>query len=61
MPELWTPVPELPHEAFVERLHKAIASFAEANGVESRSSRSSSPTGRDSSSSGSSPSLDSGW
>ena len=34
MPELWTPVPELPHEAFVERLHKAIASFAEANGVE---------------------------
>jgi hypothetical protein len=34
MPELWTPVPELPHEAFVERLHKAIASFAEAVGVE---------------------------
>ncbi len=34
MPELWTPTPELPHEAFVERLHKAIASFAEANGVE---------------------------
>ena len=34
MPELWTPVPGLPHEAFVERLHKAIASFAEANGVE---------------------------
>jgi hypothetical protein len=34
MPELWTPVPELPHEAFVERLHKAIASFAEATGVE---------------------------
>ncbi|HZT93138.1 MAG TPA: hypothetical protein VE985_01505 [Gaiellaceae bacterium] len=34
MPELWTPVAELPHEAFVERLHKAIASFAEANGVE---------------------------
>ena len=34
MPELWTPVPELPHEAFVERLHQAIASFAEANGVE---------------------------
>ena len=34
MPELWTPVPELPHEAFVERLHKAIASFAEASGVE---------------------------
>jgi hypothetical protein len=34
MPELWTPTPELPHEAFVERLHKAIASFAEAGGVE---------------------------
>jgi hypothetical protein len=34
MPELWTPVTEVPHEAFVERLHKAIASFAEANGVE---------------------------
>ncbi len=34
MPELWTPVPELPHEAFVDRLHKAIASFAEASGVE---------------------------
>jgi len=33
MPDLWTPVAELPHEAFVERLHKAIASFAEANGV----------------------------
>ena len=34
MPDLWTPVAELPHEAFVERLHKAIASFAEAMGVE---------------------------
>jgi hypothetical protein len=34
MPELWTPVAEMPHEAFVERLHKAIASFAEATGVE---------------------------
>ena len=34
MPELWKPVAELPHEAFVERLHKAIASFAEAAGVE---------------------------
>jgi hypothetical protein len=34
MPELWTPVPELPHEAFVDRLHQAIASFAEAAGVE---------------------------
>ena len=34
MPELWTPVAELPHEAFVDRLHRAIASFAEATGVE---------------------------
>jgi hypothetical protein len=34
MPDLWTPVAELPHEAFVERLHRAIASFAEATGVE---------------------------
>ena len=34
MPDLWTPTPELPHEAFVERLHKAIASFAETSGVE---------------------------
>jgi len=34
MPELWTPVPELPHDAFVERLHKAISSFAETNNVE---------------------------
>jgi hypothetical protein len=34
VPELWTPVPELPHEAFVERLHRAIASFAETTGVE---------------------------
>jgi hypothetical protein len=34
MPELWVPTPELPHEAFVERLHRAIASFAEATGVE---------------------------
>jgi hypothetical protein len=24
----------MPHEAFVERLHKAIASFAEANSIE---------------------------
>ena len=35
MPELWTPVPELPHEAFVERLLRAIARFAEETGVES--------------------------
>ena len=34
MPDLWTPVPELPHDAFVERLHKSIASFAESFGVE---------------------------
>jgi hypothetical protein len=34
MPELWIPTPELPHEAFVERLHRAIASFAETTGVE---------------------------
>jgi hypothetical protein len=27
-------VPEGPHEAFVERLHRTIAAFAEANGVE---------------------------
>jgi hypothetical protein len=34
VPDLWTPVNELPHEAFVERLHRAIANFAEAAGVE---------------------------
>lgn len=34
MPELWTPNAELPHEAFIDRLHKAIASFAETTGVE---------------------------
>ena len=34
MPELWTPVPELPHEAFVERLLRAIAHFSESSGVE---------------------------
>ena len=34
MPELWIPNAEVPHEVFIERLHKAIASFAEANGVE---------------------------
>jgi hypothetical protein len=33
MPDLWTPVAELPHEAFVDRLHKAIAQFAEARSV----------------------------
>jgi hypothetical protein len=34
VPELWTPTPDLPHEAFGERLHKAIGSFAETHGVE---------------------------
>jgi hypothetical protein len=34
MPELWTPVPQLPHEEFVERLHRAIGNFAESTGVE---------------------------
>lgn len=34
MPELWTPVVEGPHEAFVERLYRAIAHFAETAGVE---------------------------
>ena len=33
MPELWTPVIEGPHEAFVERLHQSIANFAESAGV----------------------------
>ena len=34
MPDLWTPQAELPHEAFVERLHRAIAKFAQVTGVE---------------------------
>ena len=34
MPELWTPIAELPQEAFVDRIHRAIASFAETNAVE---------------------------
>jgi len=34
VPELWTPVAELPHEAFVERLLRAIGSFAETMGIE---------------------------
>lgn len=34
MPELWTPVAEIPQNAFVDRLHKAITSFAEANGID---------------------------
>ena len=33
MPELWTPVPSLPHDEFVEHLLKAIANFADATGV----------------------------
>jgi hypothetical protein len=33
VPELWTPVSEGPHEAFVERLHRTIADFAESAGV----------------------------
>jgi hypothetical protein len=31
---IWTPIPEGPHEAFVERLLRTIASFAEQHGVE---------------------------
>ena len=34
MPELWTPVPQLPNDEFVAALMKAIANFAEATGVE---------------------------
>ena len=34
MPELWTPMNEGPHEAFVDRVHRAIAKFSEATGVE---------------------------
>ena len=30
---IWTPVPEGPHEAFVERLVRVIAAFAETHGV----------------------------
>ncbi len=33
MPELWTPLVEGPHEAFVERVHRAIARFGEQVGV----------------------------
>ena len=32
-PDLWIPVPEGPHEALVERIGKAVASFAEEKGV----------------------------
>jgi hypothetical protein len=31
---IWTPVPEGPHEELVGRLHRVIAAFAEAHGVE---------------------------
>ena len=34
MPELWTPVVEGPHEAFVERLLRTIASFAADAGID---------------------------
>jgi hypothetical protein len=34
VPELWTPVVEGPHEEFVQRVHRAIARFAEETGVE---------------------------
>ena len=34
MPELWTPQADMPHEAFVERLHRAIGNFAASAGVE---------------------------
>ena len=34
MPELWTPVPQLPHEEFIDHIHRAIVQFAEATGVE---------------------------
>jgi hypothetical protein len=34
MGELWTPLREGPHEAFVERLYRVISSFAEEHNVE---------------------------
>jgi len=34
VPELWTPVVEGPHEAFVERLLRTIAAFAADAGIE---------------------------
>jgi hypothetical protein len=33
VPELWTPIEEGPHEAFVSRVHRAIEKFAESTGV----------------------------
>ena len=59
---IWTPMSEGPHEAFVERIHRAIGAFAEEHGVaDARPSRSSSPTARASRSSASSPSPATGW
>jgi len=34
VPELWVPVQEGPHEAFVDRMGKTIARFAEAKGID---------------------------
>ena len=34
MPDLWVPVADAPHEAFVERVLRTIARFAEETGVE---------------------------
>jgi hypothetical protein len=34
VPELWTPVPQLPHEEFVDHVHRAIVNFAESAGVD---------------------------
>ena len=33
MPELWIPLQEGPHEAFVDRLYRTISSFAEERGI----------------------------
>jgi hypothetical protein len=33
VPDLWVPIREGPHEAFVERIHRTIARFAEQSGV----------------------------
>ena len=35
MAEIWTPLPEGPHEAFVDRLYRVISGFAAEHGVES--------------------------
>ena len=34
VPDLWTPLQEGPHEAFVERLYRTISRFAESRGVQ---------------------------